>query len=140
MTEQDNVTVIHSSVAAFGRGDARGAAAPYADDAEYVELGTGQTYRGRAQIEAAFTGWLGAFPDAKGEVKNAVAAGDQVAIELTYQGTHSGPLPTPQGKIPATRKVVEVPAAAVFTLRDGKIRSHRLYFDMATLTRQLGLG
>ena len=139
MSEQDNINLVRDSVAAFSRGDAEGSAASYSERCEYFEAGTGRTFKGRAEFQAAVKGWLTAFPDAKGTVTNVFASGDGVAAEITYRGANTGPLATPAGTIPATGKVAEVPSALVCRVRDAKIQSGTLYFDMATLLRQLGV-
>jgi predicted ester cyclase len=60
-------------------------------------------------------------------------------LELTWKGTHQGPLQTPQGSIAATGKRIEVRACAVVQIAGEKARSQRHYFDMATLLQQLGV-
>ena len=139
MSEQDNIKLVRDSVAAFSRGDAEASAAFYGENCEHFEAGTGRTFRGRAEFQAALKGWLTGFPDAQGTVANVFASGDEVAAEITYRETNTGPLATPAGTIPATGKVAELPSALVCRVRDGKIQKGTLYFDMATLLRQLGV-
>ena len=63
-----------------------------------------------------------------------------MTIELTWHGTHNGPLQTPAGSIPATGKKIDVRAVQIVELTpDGKTRRVRHYFDMATLLAQLGV-
>ena len=59
-------------------------------------------------------------------------------LELTWRGTHEGPLQTPKGSIPATGKSIEIRACAVIQVAGEKARSQRHYFDMATLFQQIG--
>ena len=40
------------------------------------------------------------MPDVKGSVTNAVASGNTVVLEVTWEGTHTGPLAGPKGAIP----------------------------------------
>ncbi|MFH8347758.1 nuclear transport factor 2 family protein [Streptomyces sp. NPDC018045] len=56
------------------------------------------------------------------EVHNAVAAGDQVALEVTWSGT----LATPMGGLP-TGHVLRAHIAVFLTFRDGKICAQRNY-------------
>jgi len=139
MSGENTATAIREAIEAFGRGDLEGAVAPFADDAEYNEFGTGQTYKGKAQIRAANQGWMIAFPDAKAEVKTQIVTGDEVALEVVWRGTHTGPLQSPAGTVPATGRRVEVPSAIVATMRGGKVQSQRQYFNLASLMQQLGL-
>src|SRR5438270_8495968 len=46
--------------------------------------------------------WLNAFPDARINVHNELVAGDWVVQEFTFTGTHTAPMQTPMGEIPAT--------------------------------------
>ena len=61
-------------------------------------------------------------------------------LELTWKGTHKGPLQTPKGPIAPTGKSIEVRAANVFEIAGDKASLQRQYFDMATLLQQIGVG
>jgi steroid delta-isomerase-like uncharacterized protein len=81
------------------------------------------------------------FPDNRFEVKNVIEAGDQVAMEGDWVGTHRGPLPLPDGSsVPATGKALRSPFVTIFRVREGRIVSHRGYWDLAGFLGQLGLG
>ena len=69
---------------------------------------------------------------------SAVSNGNQVALEVTWKGTHSGPLDTAEGTIPASGKRQETPAAIFFTFEGNKIKESRHYFDSLTLLKQIG--
>ena len=111
--------------------------APYAEDAEISDP-TGK-YKGKAQILASFKVWKTAFPSATADVTNQVAEGDQVASEIRYRGTHTGPLANAMGTIPATNKPIDLRVATVAKFRDGKIVREHAYFDLAGLMQQLGI-
>ena len=66
-------------------------------------------------------------------VERAVASGDQVTIEQTGRGTHTGTLQSPGGDIPATGRSVTLQLCDVFTIEGGKITSMRSYFDSALI-------
>lgn len=133
-----NLAQIKESIAAFNRGDLESAVAPYADNAEIVDP-TGK-YVGRSQILASQKVWHTAFPDAKGEVTNQISDGDQVLTEVTFHGTHTGPLAGPNGMtVPATNKKADMRIAFVSWFKGGKIQRERSYFDLAGLMQQLGV-
>ena len=90
-------------------------------------------------VQASGGGQRRAFPDAQVEVTNQVAAPDGVATEFTGRGTHTGPLGTPTGALPPTGRAVEIPGAEVWHVRAGQLARLHLYFDTATLLRQLGV-
>jgi predicted ester cyclase len=84
-------------------------------------------------------GWITAFSDARVEVRNQIANEDTVVTEFTGRGTHDGPLQSPNGSIPATRKKLDMHFIEVLKLENGKVTEARAYFDSATLLRQLGV-
>ncbi|MBA2383380.1 MAG: ester cyclase, partial [Actinobacteria bacterium] len=81
-----------------------------------------------------------AFPDASWESAHKHESGN-VAIDEGYVvGTHTGPLPMPDGQsIPPTGKSVRVRGCDAATVEDGRVKSHRFYFDQMELLGQLGL-
>lgn len=111
--------------------------APYAEDAEISD--PSGKYKGKQQILASFKAWKTAFPQANADVTNQVAEGDQVVSEVTFRGTHTGPLASAMGPIAATNKPIELKSAIVSWFRNGLIQRERVYFDLAGLMQQLGL-
>jgi steroid delta-isomerase-like uncharacterized protein len=105
----------------------------------YDEVGTGRKVQGADQTIALFQGWAEAIPDSKATFDNVVASGNTVLLEVTWRGTHTGPLQTPKGSFPPTGKKIELRACAVVELLNGKAKLQRHYFDMATLLQQLGI-
>jgi steroid delta-isomerase-like uncharacterized protein len=108
-----------------------------APDIEYWDSMT-QTH-GTAELAPYLQAWATAFPDATTTVTNIVESGDQAVGQMLYKGTHTGPLASPQGEIPATGKTVELHGAAWITIRDGKIAKFNGYYDTMTMMMQLGL-
>ena len=80
-----------------------------------------------------------AFPDSRMTVLAAAESGDVVAVEGVYSGTHTGPLATPMGEIPATGRSLALPYADIFRFEDGSVVAHHVYYDQATFMQQLGL-
>jgi steroid delta-isomerase-like uncharacterized protein len=109
-------------------------------DFEYDEVGTNRKLVGPSDVIAAWKGWATALPDSKATFNAAHVGGNTVTLEVTWRGTHTGPLETPAGAIPSTGKKIEVRACQVVELTpDGKTQRVRHYFDMATLLAQLGV-
>ena len=104
----------------------------------YNEAGTQRRIQGSDAIVTALQGWKRAFPDAKGKVTNAVSTGNNVLLEITWEGTHTGPLEGPGGTIAATGKRQVTPAAMLILFEEDKIKESRHYFDMMTLLQQIG--
>jgi ketosteroid isomerase-like protein len=54
------------------------------------------------------------------------------------RGFHTGPLAGPQAGA-ATQKKLELKVCELLRIKDGQIAESRVYFDAATMMRQLGL-
>lgn len=78
------------------------------------------------------------MPDAKGTVTGAFASGNMAVLEVTWEGTHTDPLDTPSGAIPASSKRQITPAFWMFEIDGDKIKQSRHYFDLVTLLSQIG--
>ena len=138
LTTDEIVKLARKQIDAFNAGDWEQLRATLASDSRYDELGTQRKIDGADKIIELFKGWKQAFPDAVGTVTSAVAGGDKVALEVIWNGTHTGPLVTAEGTIPASGKPQETPAAFFFTFAGDKIKESRHYFDSLTLLKQIG--
>jgi steroid delta-isomerase-like uncharacterized protein len=76
-----------------------------------------------------------ASPDLRFDVEESFASGDRVASRWTATGTHRGEF---RG-VPPTGRAVTVHGCTVNEVREGKIARAWIYWDSATLMRQLGL-
>jgi steroid delta-isomerase-like uncharacterized protein len=132
-----NRSVAEGYFQAVTRGDVEGALATLAPGAEFVEPSGGVPYPDG--VRAMLGGYITAFPGCRFEIKLAIESGADLAIEGVWVGKHTGPMHRPDGqKLPATNKEVRAPFATIFKIRDGKIASHRAYWDMAGFMAQLG--
>lgn len=78
------------------------------------------------------------MPDVNGTVTNSFASRDTVTLEVSWTGTHTGPLETPDGTIPPSGKSQTTPAAWVLECAGGKVGNSRHYFDIVTLLTEIG--
>ena len=132
-----NRSVAESYFQAITRRDVEGALAALAPGAEFIAPSGGVPFPDG--VRAMLAGYDAAFPGSRFETKLAVEAGADVAIEGVWIGKHTGPMHLPDGRsIPATNREVRAPFVTVFRVRDGKIASHRAYWDMAAFMAQLG--
>jgi steroid delta-isomerase-like uncharacterized protein len=138
LTTDDLAKIARDQIDAFNKGDWEQMRALLTSDARYHELGTEREIEGPDQIVELFQGWKTAFPDAAGTVTNAVASGNSVVLEVTWTGTHTGPLVTSAGTIPASGKRQDTPAAVLYLFEGDKIKASRHYFDAMTLLKQIG--
>ena len=138
MAEQDLIKVAHGLVDAFNRSDWEGCKAALAADALYDEVGTSRRLQGVGQIIQSLQGWKGAMPDVTGTVTNAFATGNTAVLEVTWQGTHTGPLPGPTGTLPATGKRQTTRSGWLLNFDGARIKESRHYFDMLSFMQQIG--
>jgi steroid delta-isomerase-like uncharacterized protein len=133
------IDVARESIECFNAGDFDRLRSLLADDSWEEELATQRRLDGAdAQVNAG-RGWKEAFPDGRGTVNGAYADGGTVTLEITWEGTQSGPMRTPDGQeIPASNRRGTVKACQVIEVEDGKIRSTRHYFDLMTLLQNIG--
>jgi steroid delta-isomerase-like uncharacterized protein len=88
-------------------------------------------------------GFVGAyttgFPDMDFTVDVWVEEGDTAVAEGRFTGTHTGPMSSPMGEIPATGRSIDLPFTTVFQVEGGKLTAHRAYWDNTSMMTQLGL-
>ena len=137
MSEQDLIQTGRNLIEAFNRSDWEGCKATLTTNSVYDEVGTSRRVEGVNEIISSLQGWKEAMPDVKGTVTNSFASGDSANLEVTWQGTHTGPLQTPSGVIEATGKQQTTRGNFVMNFEDGKIKESRNYFDMLSFMQQL---
>ena len=110
-----------------------------APDGTLTVVGSGETFSGQEGSRQYNAGWADAFPDGRVTVDNVVASGDRVVVEFHGEGTHTGPLRTGMGEIPATGRPLLLRLCDVYEFADGKVKAQRTYFDTGSMMAQLGL-
>jgi steroid delta-isomerase-like uncharacterized protein len=108
-------------------------------DFVYDEVSTGRKAQGLDAILPLWQGWAQAFPDSRATFHDAFASESSVLLEMTWTGTHTGPMQAPSGPIPPTGKSIALRACMVIEMEGERVKRERHYFDMATLFQQLGL-
>jgi steroid delta-isomerase-like uncharacterized protein len=139
LTTDKLVRIAREQIDAFNKGDWEQTRELLTSDARYDELGTERNVEGPEKIIELFKGWKTAFPDAVGTVTSSVASGNTAVLEVTWKGTHTGPLVTAAGTIPASGKRQETPAAVFYVFEGDKVKASRHYFDAMTLLKQIGV-
>jgi steroid delta-isomerase-like uncharacterized protein len=136
MQDQQLVRTFHDI---FNRRDWAALEALIAPEQRFLDVPMGQTTTGPAGIKEFFSVWADAFPDSRAEINELHGNDGHVTDVFTFRGTHTKPLRTPAGDIPATNKKVELAGCFLFETRGGKIVASRNYYDLATIMRQLGV-
>ena len=78
------------------------------------------------------------MPDVKGTITGAAEVGNQILLEVTWHGTHTGPLATPEGELPPSNKSQTTPSAWILEYEGDALVESRHYFDMLTILQQIG--
>jgi carboxymethylenebutenolidase len=64
---------------------------------------------------------------------------DQLVDEMIFSFTHTQEMPWMLPGVPPTHKRVEIPLVAIVGFRDGKLAYERIYWDQASVLKQIGL-
>ena len=105
------------------------------DHPRYELVGSGQVYDGEDQVRRYFAASRAAFPDQRNELHSLRHADDAVVVEFDLLGTHLGEF---AGFAP-TGRTFRCRMAAIFEFVGDRITCERVYFDTATIQRQLGI-
>jgi steroid delta-isomerase-like uncharacterized protein len=132
----DRKEIVERFLGAYNRHDAAGFASYFAEDGVLHVVATGEINDGREQIAAGAAERWRAL-DYTLETRGLYECGEDVWLEWTMTGTHVGEL----AGIPATHRRVEgLLGCSHYTFgADGLVARDLVYFDLATLLRQLGL-
>jgi steroid delta-isomerase-like uncharacterized protein len=103
--------------------------------ARYELVATGEVYDGPAEVDRLMQENVSAFPDFFYEVERLHHADESIVVEGTFTGTHEG---TWRG-LPATGRKVSFPMLIVFPFEGEHMMGERIYFDLNTALRQLGV-
>jgi steroid delta-isomerase-like uncharacterized protein len=139
MADSDNISIARRFYEDWNNRDFDHLATLVATDGEIVLVGSGTSFHGADGARQFALMWATGFPDGEVTIERAAASGDQVTVEQMGRGTHTGPLQSPGGDIPATGKSVTLQLCDVFRIESGKIKSMRSYFDSASLLTQIGV-
>jgi steroid delta-isomerase-like uncharacterized protein len=101
----------------------------------YELIATGDVYDGPEEVARYFEETRTAFPDQRNEPIALHHADDAVLVEAMLYGTHDGPF---RG-LPPTGRSFEMRFLAVFVFDQDQLVCERVYFDAATILRQLGI-
>lgn len=134
---QPNVEVLQRYLDAFNRADWEAYKATLTRDSVHFEPG-GMEFHGPDASADGVKVFKVAFPDLTGEVIRLLTGATDAAAEIVWRGTHTGPLATPTGTIPATGKPIIVHATKVFAFDGDLIKYSRHYWDMTELLGAIG--
>lgn len=129
--------LVNAYLAAWNEHDSRKAGEFLADDVEYFDAAFAGLQKGReATIDNAINVFLRGVPDLQWEIRSdPIVSSEGVAFEWTFTGTNTGTW----GGIPATNQRINLKGISFVRIKNGKIAYQAVFYDSATLNRQLGL-
>lgn len=128
MTPEDNLKIV--------RGFLNGEVDLMAEGATFDDYTSPEPLRGNQVIsQMIYDFYHVSFPGAEADIQNTVSGDKSVTLEFIFRGVHTGEW---RG-IPPTGKSVAIPMCVVYDLENSIIQRGRLYFDYASMRRQLGL-
>lgn len=99
----------------------------------YEIIPTGQVYDGPEEVDRYYRESRATFPDQRNELISLRHADDAVIVEFWLLGTHKGPL----GRLDPTGREFKCRMTAFFIFEGTGLVCERVYFDSATIRRQL---
>jgi predicted ester cyclase len=137
---RDLLAIFERLLAAFTGHSPEGVAACYSQG-QATYLPGGEVARGREGKAQLLKGFFRAFPDLRIELDRVLVSDNNIVCVGSMKGTHTGPMVTSEGELPATGRHVDLPIAYVLTVgEDGLIETDRTYYDNGVFAGQLGLG
>lgn len=113
-----------------------GVLSTFGENAQYQDEAWGDCYEGRDGVRLYYEQLIAALPDLEIRVLKEHVSEENVLLEVLICGTHLGPW---RG-LPATGRRVEIPLCGVYTFDDDdRLAGERIYYDRATVLRQLGV-
>ena len=106
----------------------------YADECIMEDIPS-KICHGKDELEAYYKYLLVGYPDLHFEAKMSFGNDNQIATEWMMSGTHTGNT----ARFKATGKKFSVPGVSILEIRSGKIIRETDYWDMNSLSQQLGL-
>jgi steroid delta-isomerase-like uncharacterized protein len=105
------------------------------DRPRYELVATGEVFDGADRLGDLMHENVTAFPDFRFDVAAMHHADEAIIVEGTFRGTHLG---TWRG-LPATGRRIAFPMLIVFPFEGERMLGERLFFDLQTALRQLGV-
>jgi steroid delta-isomerase-like uncharacterized protein len=115
--------------------DIEGVMATYAESARYDDEPYDEHHEGGGEVRRYYERLMRALPDLRIEVMRRHVTEEVVILECVIGGTHLGEW---RG-LPATGRRVRFPLCAVYTFEGDRLAGEKIYYDRATVLRQVGV-
>jgi len=140
MSTSDILKLHEAVVDSWNRHDPKKFATYIDENVVWNDTGSPEPIKGKAGAEEFLNNWIRAFPDFTMKVRNTIVEEDQIAAELEFSGTNTGPLKVgDQPEIHATNRKVTNRGCVFGKVKNGKFIEIRSYPDLAGMMMELGL-
>jgi len=130
------VALVEQHVRCENQHDLEGVIATFGSHAEYEDSPWKQRYEGHDGVRQFYSQLMSAMPDLSIEVLRRHASDETIVLEVMIRGTHLGAW---RG-MPATGRKIEIPLCGVYTFdADDRLAGEKIYYDRATVLRQMGV-
>ena len=125
----------------FGIKDVEATLATMVDDAYVNHMPVNTGGRGKEELRAFYRDvFIPSWPsDLEMTPRNRVVGKDQIVDELQVRFTHSNQMDWLLPGIAPTGRLVTIDFVVVIQFRDGKVACERIYWDQASVLRQIGV-
>jgi steroid delta-isomerase-like uncharacterized protein len=135
-SREERLAIVEEHVREENQHDLDGIMATFGKDPWYDNEPVGEYHDGRDSVRGYYEDLLHALPDFHVDVHQRHVTEEHVILEVTISGTHEGNW---RG-LPGTGRAVEFETCSVFAFDDqNKLAGERIYYDRASLLRQLGI-
>lgn len=130
------IQVVEEHVSFENQHDLQGVLGTFGVAAQYDDEPWNLHYKGRDGVQDFYSQLMAAVPDLRIDIVRRHVAQDAIVLEVVISGTHLGPW---RG-LPATGRHVNFPLCGVYTFNDDdRLAGEKIYYDRATVLRQLGM-
>jgi len=130
--EEKREAIVRAHVEAENRHDVEATLRTF-DHARYEVVPFGGATEGAEAVHGLLSALMSAFPDFHADVRRLHHSNAAVIVETVLTGTQRD---TWLG-VPASGKRVEVPCACIFEFDEDRLICERVYFDNATMMKQI---
>jgi len=135
MSEQENLRLARRGFDAWNAHDSDGFLKLVSEDYVSESDTLPAPLRGREGARQSMQMYLKAFPDLRFDIQQMITSGDYVVTRWHATGTHKGEL---MGIPPSGRRGAGIRGCTVTEYKRGKAARDWVYWDVATLLRQIG--
>ncbi len=130
------MALVEEHVRSENQHDLEAVLATFGGSARYDDEPWDDHRQGLDGVRSYYTELMQALPDLAIDIRRRHMSGDAIILEVVISGTHGGAW---RG-LPATRRHLEFSLCAVYTFDgDDRLAGERIYYDRATVLRQLGI-